>query len=174
MVLFCNILKIVCITISKHYNFLFSSKWLGLKFKNVFTKKKLMSRLISDKMYLINLDEQDKSLQDTWGQHYENTPMQYTAIFHNRKNDNFQMKNCDIFLTFVQNIACGYSLEAVLTSTHNLCFIAKIRKLYIPPRKPQFYYIKVGCKGEYNTRTCLHDEKAYILDGLKSLRSEYY
>ena len=32
--------------------------------------------------------------------HYENTPMQYTAIFHGRKNDNFQMKNCDIFLIF--------------------------------------------------------------------------
>ena len=24
--------------------------------------------------------------------HYANTPMQYTAIFHGRKNDNFQMK----------------------------------------------------------------------------------
>ena len=51
-------------------------------------------------------------------EHYENTPVQYTAIFHSRKNDiNFQMKNCDIFLIFA---------EAVLTSTHNLCFRAKI------------------------------------------------
>ena len=30
--------------------------------------------------------------------HNENTPMQYTAIFHGCKNDNFQMKNCDVFL----------------------------------------------------------------------------
>ena len=28
--------------------------------------------------------------------------MQYTAIFHGCKNDNFQMTNCDIFLVFAQ------------------------------------------------------------------------
>ena len=33
--------------------------------------------------------------------HYENTPMQYTAIFHGFKNDNFQMKNSDIFFLFL-------------------------------------------------------------------------
>ena len=38
-------------------------------------------------------------------------------------------------------------------STHNPCFIAKIRKKC----KPQFYYIKVGCKGVYFTRPCYHD-----------------
>ena len=43
--------------------------------------------------------------------HYENTPVQYSALFHSRKNDNFQMKNCDIFLSFAQNIDCGYTLE---------------------------------------------------------------
>ena len=53
-----------------------------------------------------------------------NTPMQYAAIFKGCENGNFQMKNCDIFLIFAQNIDC----EAVLTSTHNLCFRAKIRK----------------------------------------------
>ena len=46
--------------------------------------------------------------------------------------------------------------EAVLTSTHNLCFGAKIRKK-VYPCKPQFYYIKVGCKGVFITRTCFHD-----------------
>ena len=30
-----------------------------------------------------------------------------------------------IFLISAQNIDCGYSLEAVLTSTHNLCFEQK-------------------------------------------------
>ena len=34
--------------------------------------------------------------------------MQYTVIFHSCKNDNFQMKNCDIF---AQNIDHGYTLE---------------------------------------------------------------
>ena len=43
--------------------------------------------------------------------HYENTPIQYTVIFHGCKNDNFQMKFFDIFLIFAQNIDCGYTLE---------------------------------------------------------------
>ena len=74
--------------------------------------------------------------------HYANMPMQYIPVFHyfvyNKlqyftavKNDNFLLKNCDIFLIFAQNIDYGYTLEppeAVLTSTHNLCFRAKIRK----------------------------------------------
>ena len=45
------------------------------------------------------------------------------------KIENFQLKNFDIFLIFAQNIDCGYTLEppgeAVLTSTHNLCFEQK-------------------------------------------------
>ena len=69
--------------------------------------------------------------------HYPKMSVQYTAIFHGYKNDHFQMKNCNIFLIFAQNIDCGYSLEpphnidcgySFLTSTHNLCFRAKIRK----------------------------------------------
>ena len=43
--------------------------------------------------------------------HYENMPMLYTAIFHSCKKDNFQMKNCDVFLIFAQNFDCGYTLE---------------------------------------------------------------
>ena len=73
---------------------------------------------------------------------YDDTPNQYTAIFHGCKNDNFQMKNGDIFLIFAQNIDRG----AVLTCTHDLCFRAKIRK-NVYPCKLQFYCIKVGCKG---------------------------
>ena len=57
--------------------------------------------------------------------HYANTPMQYTTIFHGCKNFDFQMKSFNIFLTFAQNIDCGYTLAAVLTSIHNLCFGAK-------------------------------------------------
>ena len=30
--------------------------------------------------------------------HYENTPMQYTAIFHGSKNDNFQIEKLIFFL----------------------------------------------------------------------------
>ena len=56
-----------------------------------------------------------------------------TAIFHGCKNDNFQMFFFFFFffLIFAQNIDCGYN-EAVLTSTHNLCFGAKVRKKYTP------------------------------------------
>ena len=69
---------------------------------------------------------------------YENTPMLYTAIFHGCKKDHFQIKKCDNFLIFAQNIDRGYSLEpphrswvhvrtaSVLTSTHDLCFRSKI------------------------------------------------
>ena len=44
-------------------------------------------------------------------EHYENTPMQYTVIFHSCKNDFYQMKNCNIILIFAQNIDRGYTLE---------------------------------------------------------------
>ena len=56
------------------------------------------------------------------------------------------MKNFDSFLIFAQNIDCGYKLEpprrgeAVLTSTHNLCFGAKIRKIGIPLHTPILLY----------------------------------
>ena len=43
--------------------------------------------------------------------HYGNTPMQYTAIFHGCKNDNYQMKNVIFFSFFAQNIDRGYTLE---------------------------------------------------------------
>ena len=64
----------------------------------------------------------------------------------------FRLKTL-IYIIFLLKTDCGYSLEpprdAVLTSTHNLCFLAKIRKIMyrVYPFKPQFYYIKVGFKG---------------------------
>ena len=77
--------------------------------------------------------------------HYENTPIQiYWKLYH-QKNDNFLIKNSDIFHISTQNIDCGYS--AVLTSTRNLCFWAEIQKNNVYPCKPQFYNIKVGFKG---------------------------
>ena len=52
------------------------------------------------------------------------------------------MKNSDVFHIFAQNIDGGYTLEppeAVLTSTHSLCFRAKIRKnVHVYLCKPQF------------------------------------
>ena len=94
----------------------------------------------------------------------DNTHMQYTVNFICCKNDNFQMKYFDMFLIFAQNIDCGYTLEprfAVLTCTNNLCFRAKVRK-NVYPCYPQFYYIKVGYKWVYITRTCYHGERSPI------------
>ena len=68
----------------------------------------------------------------------QNMSVQYTAIFHCCKNDNFQMKIFDIFLIFDRNIDCGYTLEAVLTSTQNLCFRAKKKKIMYTPVNPSF------------------------------------
>ena len=43
--------------------------------------------------------------------HYENTPIQIYRIFYHQNNENFQIKNSDIFLISAQNIDCGYPLE---------------------------------------------------------------
>ena len=43
--------------------------------------------------------------------HYSNTPVQYTAIFHDCKNVHFQVNCFNIFLIFAQNIDLGYTLE---------------------------------------------------------------
>ena len=43
--------------------------------------------------------------------HYEDTPMQYTVIFHGCKNNKFQMKKGDIFLIIAVNMDRGYTLE---------------------------------------------------------------
>ena len=91
-------------------------------------------------------------------------PIQTYGKFYHQKNENFRIKNSDIFHISAQNIDCGYSLEplgeAVQTSTHNLCFwrggsneypqsmfLSRNKKKNKYPGKAQFYYIKVGFKG---------------------------
>ena len=83
--------------------------------------------------------------------------MQYTVIFHGYKNDNFQMKNCDIILIFVQNRSWVHVRTATDVSTHDLCFSAKIKKNNVYPCIPQFYYIKVGLNGVTFTLACYPD-----------------
>ena len=93
--------------------------------------------------------------------------MQYTAIFHSSKNVNFQMIIFNIFLIFAQNINCGYTLEPPQLGGSNeypqSMFWSKIKKK-VYPCKPQFYYIKVGCKGVFVTRTCFLDVKRVFCD----------
>ena len=77
----------------------------------------------------------------------------YTDYFQKQKLK-ISLKYFDIFNVFAQNIQCRYTLKpprrggSFLTSTHNLCFGAKIRKICKPLHTP-FCYIKVGYKGIY-------------------------
>ena len=88
--------------------------------------------------------------------------MQYTAIFHGCKNAHFQMIFFfNIFLMFAQNIDCVHMLEPPQRVGSNespqFMFQSKTKKKYVYSCKPQFYYIKLVCKGVYISRTCLHD-----------------
>ena len=72
----------------------------------------------------------------------------YWKIHHKKKTENFQIKNSNIFHISAQNIDCRHSLEAVLTSTHNLCFFLRRNKNNnVYPCKPQFYYTEIRLKG---------------------------
>ena len=87
----------------------------------------------------------------TSSNHYENKPIQiYTENF-THKNENFQIKNSDIFHNSAQNIDCRYSLEPPRWGGSNeypqLMFLSRNKKNNVYLCKPQFYYIKVGFKG---------------------------
>ena len=74
--------------------------------------------------------------------HYENTSMQYTAIFHGCKNVHFQMKFFNIFLNFAQNIDHGYTLEPPHRGGSNeytqSMFKSKNKKKVYYPLNPNF------------------------------------
>ena len=82
--------------------------------------------------------------------HYANMSVQYTAIFHGCKNDNFQMKFFDIFLIFAQNIDCGYTLEPPQRGGSNeypqSVFCSKNKKKCIPQLTLVLLY-KSGVQG---------------------------
>ena len=67
------------------------------------------------------------------------------------RKENFQIKNSDIFLTSVQNINCGYSLEPPRLGGFNeypqSMFLSRNKKNNVYPCNSQVYYIKVGFKG---------------------------
>ena len=80
--------------------------------------------------------------------HYQNTSMQHAANFDGCKNDNFQLKCFDLFFILAQKHRLWPQ------SSHNLCFKAKIRKMYTPVNPNFTIYIKVECMGVYITRAC--------------------
>ena len=68
-----------------------------------------------------------------------------------KKNENFQIKNSDIFHISAQYIDGGYSLEPPRQGGSNeyprSMFLSRNKKNDSYPCKPQFYCIKVGLKG---------------------------
>ena len=67
------------------------------------------------------------------------------------KNENFQIKNSDIFHISAQNIDCGYSSEPPrrgrFQRVPTIYVLNRNKKNNVYPCKPQFYCIKVGFKG---------------------------
>ena len=67
------------------------------------------------------------------------------------RNENFQIKNSDIFHISAQNIDCVYSLEPPQRGGSNEypqpMFLSRNKRNNVYPCKPQFYCIKVGFKG---------------------------
>ena len=69
------------------------------------------------------------------------------------ENENFQIKNSDIFHISAQNIDCGYSLEPPRRGSSNeypqSMFLSRIRKIMYTPVNPSFTY-KSGVSGSQN------------------------
>ena len=77
--------------------------------------------------------------------YYKNLPMQHTMIFLEEKIENFIGKKFDFFFifwlkTYIVGICWNRLDEAVLTSTHSVCFGSKIRKLGITLQTSVFLY----------------------------------
>ena len=77
------------------------------------------------------------------------------------KNENFQIKNSNIFHISAQNIDCGYSLEPPRRGGSNeypqSMFLGRNKKNYVYPCKPQFYHTKVGFTGVKIIQVCFRD-----------------
>ena len=74
--------------------------------------------------------------------HYENKPIQIYWKFYHQKNENFQIKNSDIFQNSDENIDCEYSLEPPRRGGSNeypqSMFWAEIWKIVNTPVNPSF------------------------------------
>ena len=66
----------------------------------------------------------------------------YCKFSHQKKNENFEKKNSDIFHVSAQNTDCGFSLEPPRGGGSNdypqSMFLAEIRKIMYTPVNPSF------------------------------------
>ena len=87
-------------------------------------------------------------------------------FFFRRKHGKFHWKKLIVLIVSPTTYISG---EAVLTSTHNVCFGSKMRTLGISLQPP--FLSKVGCKEVYMSRTCFNDEirTAYTVTSVSKL-----
>ena len=88
-------------------------------------------------------------------------PIQIYWKFYHQKNENFQIKNSDIFHISAQNIDCRYLLEPPQWGGSNeypqsMC-LSRNKKNNVYPCRPQFSYIKVGFMGVKIIKACFRD-----------------
>ena len=72
-------------------------------------------------------------------------------IVPQKKNENFQIKNCNIFYISAQSIDCGYLLKPPCQGGSNgypQSFWAEIRKIMYTPENPSFSILKWGLRGQ--------------------------
>ena len=78
-----------------------------------------------------------------------------------KKNENFQIKNSDIFQISAHNIDYWYSLEPPQRGGSNeypqSMFLSRNKKNNVYSCKPQFYYIKGGLKWGKRYKVCFRD-----------------
>ena len=78
--------------------------------------------------------------KDCYPLHYEN--IKTSKFYHQKKNENFEMKNSDNFHVSAQNTDCGYSLELPRGGGSNnypqSMFWSEIRKIMYTPVNPSF------------------------------------
>ena len=76
-------------------------------------------------------------------------PFKYIENFITKNCIFFKKKNSDNVHISVQNIDCGYSLDRGGSNEYpQSMFLSRNKKTNVYPCKPQFYYIKVGFKGD--------------------------
>ena len=129
--------------------------WLNKNLKGCFWKQITHKRTKISDLVLLSLfiycSGRMYTSPSTGLSHYENTPISNIQKFSPPKNENFQIKNSDIFQISAQNIDCGYSLGPPQRGGSNdnqqSMFWAEIQKNNVYPSKPQFYYIKWGLRG---------------------------
>ena len=84
-------------------------------------------------------------------------PMLYTEFFFQKKKMKISLEKFDCFYIFAQHIHRGYTLEPPRQGDSNeypqCMFWIQDTKIRFIPANPIFFYIKVGFKEVYMSRT---------------------